>query len=69
MLSALDNKLLKEIANMDGEPEGAFNIRKDGEGISRHSLPGIEIIPKKISRESMYWLKRTKKVRSISPLS
>ena len=47
MLSALDSKLLKEIADIEGEPEGAFNIRKDGAGIKRRSLPGIEIIPKK----------------------
>ncbi len=46
MLSALDNKLLKEIADMEGEPEGAFNIRKDGQGINRRSVHGIQIIPK-----------------------
>ncbi|MFO8192972.1 MAG: SufD family Fe-S cluster assembly protein [Bacillota bacterium] len=47
MLTALDKKLLEEIADLHGEPRGAFNIRKDGEGIQRRSLEGIEIIPKK----------------------
>jgi len=47
MLSALDKKLLGEIADLHGDPPGAFNIRKDGEGVDRRSLEGIEIIPKK----------------------
>jgi len=47
MLTALDKKLLQEVADLHGEPPGAFNIRKDGKGIERRSLEGIEIIPKK----------------------
>lgn len=47
MLSALDKQLLEEIADLHGEPPGAYNIRKDGEGIDRRSMEGIEIIPKK----------------------
>ncbi len=47
MLTALDKKLLEEIADLHGEPPGAFNIRKDGKGIERRSLEGIEITPKK----------------------
>ncbi len=47
MLTALDKKILKEVADLHDQPPGAFNIRKDGEGIDRRSLPGIEIIPKK----------------------
>ncbi len=46
MLTALDKKLLQEVADLHDKPPGAFNIRKDGQGIERHSLPGIEIIPK-----------------------
>lgn len=46
MLTALDKKLLEEIADLHGEPPGAFNIRKDGQGIDRRSLEGIEIKPK-----------------------
>ncbi len=47
MLTALDKKLLQETAGLEEDPPGAYNIRKDGEGIQRHSLPGIEIVPKK----------------------
>ncbi len=47
MLTALDKKLLQEVADLHGEPPGAFNIRKDGQGIERRSLEGIEINPKK----------------------
>jgi len=47
MLNALDKKLLEEVADLHGEPPGAFNIRKDGQGIERRSLEGIEINPKK----------------------
>ncbi len=43
MLTALDKKLLEEVADLHGQPPGAYNIRKDGEGIQRRSLEGIEI--------------------------
>jgi len=46
MLTALDKRLLKEIADLHEEPPGAYNIRKDGKGVDRHSMPGIEVIPK-----------------------
>ncbi len=46
MWTALDKKLLKEIADLHDTPPGAFNIRKDGEGIERRSLDGIEIVSK-----------------------
>ncbi len=46
MWTALDKKLLKEIADLHDTPPGAFNIRKDGEGLQRRSKAGIEITPK-----------------------
>ncbi len=46
MLTALDKRLLEEVADLHGEPPGAFNIRKDGKGVERRSLEGIEIKPK-----------------------
>ena len=36
-LSPIDESLLAEIANMHGMPKGAFNIRKDGQLVERHS--------------------------------
>ena len=47
MLTALDKKLLKEVADLhEDPPPGAYNIRKDGEGVDRHTMPGIEITSK-----------------------
>lgn len=45
-MSAIDDKILKTIADLHGVPQGAYNIRKNGEGISRRSTKNIEIIPK-----------------------
>ncbi|HHX87854.1 MAG TPA: ABC transporter permease, partial [Firmicutes bacterium] len=47
MWTALDKKLLEEIAGLHDTPPGAYNIRKDGEGRQRRSLTGIEITPKR----------------------
>jgi Fe-S cluster assembly scaffold protein SufB len=45
-LDVTDKALLKEIADWDGTPEGAYNIRKNGAGIARQSAPGITIVSK-----------------------
>ena len=45
-LSPIDAGLLAEIANIHGMPKGAFNIRKDGELVERHSSANIEIATK-----------------------
>lgn len=47
MLNAVDKKLLEEIADLHGVPQGAYNIRKNGEGISRNTTANIDIITKK----------------------
>lgn len=47
MLTAVDKKILEKVADMHGEPKGAFNIRRNGQGISRNSTENIEILPKK----------------------
>ena len=41
-LSPIDEGLLAEIANIHGMPKGAFNIRKDGQLVERHSSANIE---------------------------
>ncbi len=46
MLTATDKDLLKTIADLHNIPQGAYNIRKNGEGISRNSTANIEIRPK-----------------------
>ncbi len=47
MLTALDKKLLVEVADIHDIPQGAYNIRKNGEGIIRNNSANIEIISKK----------------------
>ncbi|NLA27836.1 MAG: SufD family Fe-S cluster assembly protein [Firmicutes bacterium] len=46
MLTALDREMLRHVADLQEDPPGAFNIRKDGEGVEQRSAPGIEIRPK-----------------------
>lgn len=46
MLSAIDKKLLKEVADLHDIPQGAYNIRKNGEGISRRTTANIDIVTK-----------------------
>lgn len=42
-LSPIDKDLLKNIAGLHGMPNGAFNVRKNGELIERHSSANVEI--------------------------
>ena len=41
-----DEKLLEEIADLHGIPEGSFNIRKNGKLLARNSDTDIEIVSK-----------------------
>lgn len=43
----LDKELLKEISDMEGTPKGAYNIRKNGQGIERQTTENINIVTKK----------------------
>ena len=45
-LSPIDADLLKTLTNVHGIPEGAYNIRKDGELLTRHNSANIEIATK-----------------------
>lgn len=45
-LSPVDQHMLSEIADMTGVPEGALNIRKNGEGLVHSDSPNITIMPK-----------------------
>lgn len=47
MNDAILSGLLRTIADMDDIPvEGAYNIRRDGEGIARRSTENVQIVPK-----------------------
>lgn len=43
----VDKNLLKEIADIEDSPKGAYNIRKNGQGIERKTTENINIITKK----------------------
>ena len=45
-MEAIDSALLEQIADLHGMPSGAYNIRKDGELLERHSSANIEIVTK-----------------------
>ena len=46
MLTPIDKRLLQEVADLHEIPQGAYNIRKNGEGISRNTTANIDIITK-----------------------
>lgn len=46
MLNAIDKKLLEEVADLHEIPQGAYNIRKNGEGVGRNTTANIDIITK-----------------------
>jgi Fe-S cluster assembly scaffold protein SufB len=45
-MDGLDKAMLQTIADMHEIPQGAYNIRKNGQGIERRSTANIEIRPK-----------------------
>jgi len=46
MFDAIDKKLLKEVADLHDIPQGAYNIRKNGEKLSRNTTANIDIVTK-----------------------
>lgn len=46
-MDLLEKNLLKEIADLEGIPVGAYNIRKNGESEARNSTANIQITQKK----------------------
>lgn len=47
MLNALDRLMLEKVADLHEIPQGAFNIRKNGEGVQRNTTANIDIVTKK----------------------
>lgn len=45
-MTKIDTRLLREIAELEGTPKGAYNIRKNGQMDSRASTANIEIVSK-----------------------
>ena len=47
MLNALDKLMLERVADLHEIPQGAFNIRKNGQGVQRNTTANIDIVTKK----------------------
>jgi Fe-S cluster assembly scaffold protein SufB len=45
-MNAIDQTILAAIADLHETPQGAYNIRKNGQGLTRRSTANIEIRPK-----------------------
>ena len=45
-LDPLQKQLLSQIADIEGVPQGAYNIRKDGELLSRNTNADVDIVSK-----------------------
>lgn len=45
-LSGLDRELLKEIADIEAVPTGAYNVRRNGKLAGRHTTANIDIVTK-----------------------
>ncbi len=57
----IDKELLKEIASLEKAPEGAYNIRKNGQGIERKVTENINIVTKEgVSGIDIYVKENTK---------
>lgn len=46
-MNVIEKSLLKEVANLEKMPKGAYNIRKNGKGIERKTTSNIDIVTKK----------------------
>lgn len=46
MLNAIDKNLLEQVADLHKVPQGAYNIRKNGEGAGRNTTANIDIVTK-----------------------
>ena len=45
-MDLIEQNLLREVADLDGLPTGAYNLRENGKTAARNSTANIEIIPK-----------------------
>ena len=45
-METIDKELLKEIADLEDTPKGAYNIRKNGQGIERNVTENVNIVTK-----------------------
>lgn len=51
-MDEIEKSLLKQVADLHGVPEGAYNIRENGKSVGRASTANIEIVTKKEADKS-----------------
>lgn len=51
MMDQIQERLLAEVADLHGVPEGAYNIRANGKMAGRSTTANIDITTKQINRE------------------
>ena len=60
-INSIDKELLREITGLEATPEGAYNIRKNGQGIERKVTENVNIVTKKdVSGINIYVKENTK---------
>lgn len=52
-MDAIEKDLLLKIADLHGVPDGAYNIRENGQAAGRQSTENIEIVPKKDGKQGI----------------
>ena len=53
-MEKIEKNLLKQIADIEKVPMGAYNIRKNGEGIERKTTANIDILRMKVYIYQLY---------------
>lgn len=61
----IQKNLLKEVSNLHGIPEGAYNIRIDGAVALRNTTANIDIVPKKDKSGIDIYIKKNTKNESV----
>ena len=65
MLNDVQLKLLEEIADLHGVPEGAYNIRANGEMAQRNTTANVDIVSKEGRQRHRYFHQTGHKNESI----
>lgn len=60
MMDEIQKRLLAEVADLHGVPEGAYNIRANGQMAARNTTANIDIVSKPMSAASTFTSNRVR---------
>lgn len=63
-MDQIEERLLEEVADLHGVPEGAYNIRANGQMAGRNTTANIDITQRRTSRELTSVLRRVQSMRA-----